>query len=288
MILVTGATGHLGKATIDSLLEKGTPAGSIAALVRSENKATELKDKGVQIRVADYTDYKALKIALAGVEKLLLVSSSDMSDRLTQHKNVINAAIENGVKHIAYTSIDINDFETTAIPYVTQIHIDTANFLKGTGIPYTLLNNNLYADLVPMFAGENVLETGIFFPAGNGKTPFAARTDMAAAAAVVLTTPGHENKEYAIRAVVAYSFAEIAKMLSEISGKEIKYHAPNADAYISELVKAGVPKESAAFYARFGVAIGNKEFETKHSDLKTLLGREPIGLKEFLKSIYSK
>ncbi len=289
MILVTGATGHFGKATIDSLLEKGIATSNLVALVRSEGKATTLRDKGVQIRTGDYNNYDALKAAFRGVDKLLLVSSSDIkNDRLTQHKNAINAAIENGVQHIAYTGMDIKDFETTAIPHVMQVHIDTANYLKGIGIPYTLLNNNLYADLLPMFLGKNPLETGIFFPAGNGKTPFAARTDMAAAAAVVLTTPGHENKEYVIRAETAYSFAEIAEALSEIAGKEVKYLAPDADTYIAQLVKGGVPKESATFLAGFGVAIGKKEFETNRSDLKTLLGKEPIRLKEFLKSIYSK
>ncbi len=118
MILVTGATGHFGKATTDSLLEKGIAA---------------------------------------------LVSSSDVkNDRLTQHKNVINAAIENGVQHIAYTGMDIKNFETTAIPLVMQVHIDTPNYLKGTGIPYTFLNNNIYADLLPMFLGKNPWKRGSF------------------------------------------------------------------------------------------------------------------------------
>ena len=288
MILVTGSTGHLGKAIIEALLQRGVAAGSIAALARDENKAADLKASGIQVRLGDYTNTDALNAAMKGVDKLMLVSSSDMSDRLTQHKNVINAAIANGVKHIVYTSIDIHDFTATAIPYVSQIHIDTANFLKGTGVPYTLMNNTLYADLVPMFVGEHVLENGIFFPAGNGKTPFAPRTEMAAAATVVLTTPGHENKEYAIAATTAYSFAEIAEMISEASGKEVKYHAPDEAAYIAQLVKVGVPKENAAFFAGFGTAISNNEFDTHRSDLKALLGREPISLKEFLTSIYKK
>ncbi|WP_158797979.1 SDR family oxidoreductase [Pedobacter sp. L105] len=286
MILITGATGHLGNATIKSLLEKGIPANDIAALARDENKAAELSEKGVQLKIGDYKNYDSLKSALQGVDKLLLVSSSDLDDRLTQHKNVINAAKENGVKHIVYTSIDIKSFEGTAIPYVSQIHIDTANYLKEIGIPYTLLDNTLYADLVPLFSGEKVLETGIFFPAGEGKTPFVARTEMAEAAAVVLTTSGHENQEYAITAETAYSFSEIAEMLSEITGKEVLYHHPDATAYIEQLVKVGVPKENAAFFAGFGEAIKNGEFDTNRSDLAKLLGRKPLELKEFLKTIY--
>jgi len=286
MILITGATGHLGKATIKSLVDKGIAAKDIAALVRDENKAADLSEKGVQLKIGDYKNYDSLKAAFQGVDKLLLVSSSDLDDRLSQHKNVINAAKENGVKHIVYTSVDIKSFEGTAIPYVTQIHLDTASYLKEIGIPYTLLNNTLYADLVPLFSGEKVLETGIFFPAGEGKTPFVARTEMAEAAAVVLTTSGHENQEYAITAETAYSFSEIAGMISEITGKEVKYHHPDAASYMDELVKAGVPKENAAFFAGFGEAIKNGEFDTHRSDLATLLGRKPLELKEFLKTIY--
>jgi NAD(P)H dehydrogenase (quinone) len=288
MILITGATGHLGKATIESLLEKGIPANQITALVRDTSKAAYLSGKGVQIKIGDYKNYNSLKEALKGVDKLLLVSSSDLDDRLTQHKNVINAAKENGVIHIAYTSIDIQSFEGTAIPHVSQIHIDTADYLKEVGIAYTLLNDTLYADLVPLFSGEKVLETGIYFPAGQGKTPFVARTEMAEAAAVVLTTPGHENQEYAITAETAYSFDEIAEMISEIVGKDVKYHRPDVDTYIEQLVQLGVPKENASFFAGFGEAIANGEFDTDRSDLAKLLGRKPLELKEFLKSVYSK
>lgn len=288
MILITGATGHFGKAAIKSLLAKGTPADQIIALVRDENKATDLKELGVTLKTGDYKNYDSLNAALKGVNQVLLVSSSDLDDRLTQHQNLINAAIENEVQHIVYTSIDIKSFAETAIPLVSDIHNDTAKYLKATGITYTLLNDTLYADLVPLFAGEKVLETGIFFPAGEGKTPFVARTEMAEAAAIVLTTSGHENKEYVITGEKAYSFTEIAAILSEITGKTILYHQPNVDTYIAELVTAGVPKESAAFFAGFGQAIHNGEFDTNRSDLAKLLGREPLGLKEFLATVYSK
>ena len=286
MILITGATGHFGKAAINSLLDKGIPASNITALIRDESKAADLQEKGIQIKLGDYHNYDSLNNALKGVDKLLLVSSSDLSERLTQHKNVINAAKENGVKHIVYTSIDIESFTASVIPLVSQIHSDTADYLKESGVPYTLLNDTLYADLVPMFAGEKVLETGIFFPAGDGKTPFVARAEMAEAAAVVLTTEGHENKSYAITAATAYSFTEIAAMLTEISGKDVQYLKPEADAYIAALVNAGVPEGDAAFFAGFGVAIGKGEFDTNRSDLAKLLGRKPMELKEFLKTIY--
>ena len=109
---------------------------------------------------------------------------------------------------------------------------------------------------------------------------------MAEAAAAVLTTEGHENQEYAITAEIAYSFDEIAAMIAEITGKEVQYLKPDADAYITQLVKAGVPEGDAGFFAGFGIAIGKGEFDTNRSDLAKLLGRKPLELKEFLKTIY--
>lgn len=271
------------------MLDEGVAGNDIAALVRDQSKATDLKEKGVDIRTADYNDYGAMKAALKGIEKLLLISSSDVAgDRFQQHKNAIDAAKENGVKHIVYTGIDIRSFTETVIPYVSQIHIDTTNYLKESGVSYTVLNNNLYADVIPMFLGERVVETGIFFPAGNGKTPFALRTDMGAAAASVLTGSGHENKEYAIAGDTAYSFADVADMLSEITGKEVKYLNPGKESYIEQSVQAGVPKESAAFIAGFAEAISRGELDTHRSDLTQLLGRKPVSLKSFLQGTYGK
>lgn len=288
MMLVTGATGHLGNAAIESLLNKGVPAGDITAFVRDENKAAGLKAKGVRIKTGHYNDYHSLKNALQGVDKLLFVSSSDRGDRLVQHKNVINAAIENDVKHIVYTGIDIKSYATTAIPYVSQIHKDTTDYLKNTGINFTVMDNTLYADSIGFFAGETFLETGIFFPAGNGKLPWAARAEMGEAAAVVLTTRGHEGKNYAITANTAYSFDEIAEMLSAITHKKVVYHKPDVNTYIDSLVKAGVSREFASFVGGFGTAIGNGEFDTHRSDLEKLLGRKPVELQEFLKHTYGK
>ncbi|MDJ1478868.1 SDR family oxidoreductase [Cytophagaceae bacterium YF14B1] len=286
MILVTGATGGLGNATIQALLKKGFPANEISALVRDEHKAADLKSAGIQIKIGNYNEYDSLKTALVGVDKLLLVSSNEMVDRLVQHKNVINAALENGVKHIVYTGIDIVSYETTVIPYVSQIHKDTADYLQEVGIPYTILDNTLYADSIGMFSGEKFLETGIFFPAGEGKLPWVPKAEMGEAAAVVLTTSGHENKNYAITANVAYSFSEIAEILSEITGQEVKYLKPDAETYVEGLVKAGVPKEIASFLAGFGIAIGNGEFNTHRSDLEKLLGRKPMEIKAYLTEIY--
>lgn len=289
MILVTGATGHLGNAAIRSLLEKGVPANKITALVRDENKAGNLSERGVQLKTGNYNDYNSLVDALEGVDKLFLISSNDVAaDMLLQHKNVINAAKENGVRHIVYISQEIKDDETTAIPFVIQVHRATAQYIKETGIAFTIFNDSLYADSIGKFAGEGFLENGIFFPAGDGKVPFIPRTDIGEAAAVVLTTPGHAYKTYAITSNNAYSFEDIASFLTEITDKKVTYLKPDLDTYIDALGKAGVPKEVVGFLGAFSTAIRNGEFDTQRSDLEQLLGRKPTELKEFLKITYGK
>lgn len=288
MILVTGATGHLGNAAIQSLLKKGVRAHEITALVRDENKAVNLKNQGIQIRIGNYNNYNSLKQALQGVDKLLLISSNEVADSLVQQKNVINAAKENGVQHIVYTGMEIKNYETTAIPFVTQVHKATIDYLKETGITYTIFNDSLYADSIGKFSGETFLESGIFFPAGDGKLPWVPRTEIGEAAAVVLTTSGHEHKTYAITADTAYSFEEIAGMLSGITGKEVKYLKPDLNTYIDALGAAGVPKEIVSFLGGFATAIKNGEFDTHRSDLENLLGRKPMELREFLKITYGK
>lgn len=289
MILVTGATGHLGNAAIRSLLEKGVPASKITALVRDENKAANLSEQGVQLKTGNYNDYNSLVDALEGVDKLFLISSNDVAaDTLLQHKNVINASKENGLQHIVYISQEIKDDETTAIPFVIQVHRATAEYIKETGIAYTIFNNSLYADSIGKFSGEAFLEKGIFFPAGDGKVPFVPRTDIGEAAAVVLTTLGHEYKTYTITGNNAYSFEEITGFLTHITGKKVTYLKPELDTYSNALGKAGVPKDVVGFLGAFSTAIRNGEFDTQRSDLEHLLGRKPTELKEFLKITYGK
>jgi NAD(P)H dehydrogenase (quinone) len=289
MILVTGATGNLGKATINSLLNKGISANNIAALVRDESKSAELKSKGIQVRIGDYQNFESLKNAFQDVDKLLLISSSsEIAHRFEQHKNVINAAKETGVGHIIYTSFNMKDLRRSIMVGDVQYHADTSDYLKQIAVPYTLMDNTLYADMIPMLSGNNILDEGISIPAGNGKIPFLPITEMAEAIAVVLTTPGHENKEYVIAADAAFSFAEIADLISDILGKRVTYYQPEVDSYIARLVQNGFSEDDSAYLARYGEAIARGEFDTNKSDVKQLLGRSPISLKDFLRSIYGK
>lgn len=286
MILVTGATGQLGRATIDFLLKK-VPANQISALVRDENKALDLKEKGIDVRVGNYHDYESLVKAFAGIEKLLLVSSSDFNDRLQQQLNAVNAAKEAGVKYIAYTSFGIKSWENSAIQFVIDDHFKTSEKIKESGLKYTLLNNTLYSDVLPMFLGQNVLETGVFLPAGEGKVPFANRLDMSEATAnVLIDSVSHENKEYLISSNRLYSISDVATYLSELSGKTINYIDADEKVFVETLTNAGVPQEYVGLTTSFAKAIKNKEFELYDNTLATLLGREETSLKDYLKSAF--
>lgn len=289
MILITGATGHLGKTTIDFLLKKGEPAQNIVAFVRDENKASDLKEKGVTIKTGNYDDYDSMVNAFNKIEKLLLISGTDIGARLAQHKKVIDATNECGVKHIIYTSYVRNEHSEnpdSALASVAATHIETDKYIKASGLPYTLMLNTLYADLLIQLLGNQIPETGILFPSGNGKVPYTTRADMAEANSIILMgSSEHLNKEYAITTGYSCSMHDIAQMLTDLSGKPVPFH-PDETAYKEYLRKTGVPEMIANYFVGFARAIKSNEFDTNRSDLKKLLGREPTSLKAFLKSIY--
>lgn len=289
MILVTGATGHFGKSTIDFLLKKGISSTNIVALVRDEEKAADLKNKEVVLRIGDYDNYNSLLNAFKGVEKLLLVSGSDIFKRDTQHQNVVKAAKEAGVQHIVYTSFQRkNETETSPLWIVAQSHIQTEKWVKESGIGYTILKNNLYMDFLPGFIGEKVLETGVIFvPAESGKVSAVLRSEMAEAAASILATAGHEGKEYDFTNTEAVSYQEIAQTISDISGKTINYISPSVADYEKTLTNYGVPAEVIGIFSSFAVAQAEGELDVFSSDLEQILGRKPTSVKTFLNQIYS-
>lgn len=289
MILVTGATGHFGNATINSLLEKGVKADQILALVRHEQSTDNFKKKGIDTVVGDYDSYTSLVSAFKGIDKLLFVSGSDITRRLSQHQNVINAAKETGVKHLIYTSFQRrNETETSPLWTVAQSHIQTEKWLKESGIDYTILKNNLYMDFLPGFIGEQVLETGVIYvPAGSGKISSVLRSEMAEAAASILTTSGHVGKAYDFTNTQAVSYQEIAQIISELSGKTISYISPSAEDYEKTLTDYGFPTEAIAIFSSFAVAQAKGELDVVSTDIEALLGRQPLSIRAFLSNLYS-
>ena len=287
-ILVTGSTGHLGSATIEFLLNK-TSGNDIAALARSEEKAKTLIEKGVDVRIGDYNDYDSLVKAFHGVDKLLLISSSEMGNRSIHHINTINAASEAGVTHIVYTSfIRQQDDPNSALWFIAKDHIETEEHLMNCGIPYTLFKNGFYMDMIPDFIGQNVLDTQtIFLPAGDGKVNFALREEIAETLANVLTSYGHENKSYNIGGEETVSFGEIAGFLTEISGLKINYVSPDVETYKQELIKHNVPDMYINMFAGFAMAFSENAMNVPSEDFTMLLGRKATDVKGFCEKTFS-
>lgn len=288
-ILVTGATGHLGKAVTEFLLQK-TDASNISILVRDAAKAEDFRSKGVTIAVGDYNDNASLLQAFKGIDKLYLVSGTDIENRAAQQENVINAAKEAGVRHILYTSVQHkNESEDSPIAMIANSHLYTEKVLKASGLTYTLLQHSLYADVIPMFAGEKLLENKtIFLPAGEGKTAFAVRDDMAEAGAVVLLdeTGKFDNKSIEIAGSEAVSWEQIAAIISKITGETITYVSPTVADFTAALTSAGVPAEYISIFAGFGQGVSEGEFDVTNGELESLLGRKLVTVEEYLSGVY--
>lgn len=291
MILVTGATGQFGSQAIDHLLAKGVKSSQIAALVRDTAKADNLKDKGIELRVGDYSDYASVVKAFQGVDKLLLVSSSDrgaVENRTAHHINAIKAAREAGVKFLVYTSfVRKPGFENSAIAAFQNSHLHTEEFLKNSGISYSILQNGIYLEMIPVFAGAKVPETGtIFYPAEEGKASWVLREELAEAAAHVLTTEGHENKTYSLTNTETASFRDIATALSETLGREVQYQSPSVVEFEGILKGAGLPDVYVGMFVMWATAQAQGALDLENDSLASLLGRKPTTVKEFLTKMY--
>jgi NAD(P)H dehydrogenase (quinone) len=285
MILVTCATGHLGKATIDFLVKK-VPAGSVAALVRDLSKADGLKSLGVTLKTGDYSDPASLAGAFKGVETLLLISSGSMENRVQQHINAINAAKANGVKHIIYTGVLRSNPNSKFTAGVDHYH--TEEYLKKSGVPYTMFRNTYYTDVLPMFLGDALASGNWYYAAGQSKATFASRTDMAEALANVLAEPGkHVNKTYEITGSKALSFSEIAGIVSGLAGKPLNYIPISLEDLKEGMRKAGVPDIYVPLMAGIADSIAVGEFDVTDPALEQLLGRKPEEIGETLGKVFA-
>jgi NAD(P)H dehydrogenase (quinone) len=210
----------LGRLVVEALLARGVAPDEIAALARDPGKVRDLAERGVQVRVADYERPETLGAALAGVERLLLVSSSELGLRAAQHHNVIEAARDAGVELLSYTSILKADSSRMQL---AAEHLETEEEIRASGIPFVFLRNSWYLENYT----ENLapaLEHGVLLgSAGDGRVSAATRADYAAAAATVLTEEGHENRIYELGGDEAFTLAELAGIVSAESGKRIEY-----------------------------------------------------------------
>ena len=274
-IVVTGATGHLGRLTVEALLRRGVPAEQITATGRRTETLADLADRGVNVRRADYTDPESLREAFAGVERLLLVSSSEVGQRVDQHANAINAAVEAGVDLIAYTSIPKAD---TSSLMLAEEHRATEKLLEDSGVAHVLLRNGWYTEnytaQLPVY-----LQHGIAGAAGQGRVSAAPRADYAEAAAAVLAEDGHAGATYELGGE-AFTMTQLAHVISEATGQPITYTDLSVEQYIQVLVAAGLPEPVAAVFADGDRGVATGELYVETVDLEQLIGRPATPIAE--------
>lgn len=281
MIAITGATGQLGQLVIEQLLNT-VPANQIVAIVRNPAKAEALRQQGITVRQGDYADESTMTSALKGVEKLLLISSSEVGQRATQHQNVINAAKAAGVKFIAYTSLLHADKSPLGLHVE---HVATEKALAESGIPYALLRNGWYTENY-LASAPSALEHGVFIgAAGEGKIASATRADYAAAAAKVISGDGHAGNVYELAGDHAWTLSELAAELSKQSGKNVTYQNMSEADFAAALKGVGLPAGLAEMLADSDVGASKGGlFDDSHT-LSKLIGRPTTPLSESIKAI---
>ena len=270
MIAVTGATGHLGRLVIGSLIRRGVDPSEIAAAVRSPDKASDLGARGVLVREADYTRPDTLGPALEGVDTLLLISASDIGRRAEQHRNVIEAAQRAGVGRIVYTSLANVD---TSPMGLAEEHRQTEAELRASGVPHVLLRNGWYFENYTAQLPQYLAHGAILGSAGDGRISAATRADYAEAAAAVLTSEGHDGETYELGGDDAFTVPELAEEITRQSGTEVVYRDLPVDEYEQALRDAGLPEPVAALYADFDRAISGGPLYVESDALRRLIGR---------------
>ncbi|QFZ74876.1 NAD(P)H-binding protein [Streptomyces fagopyri] len=274
-IVVTGATGHLGRHVVEGLLEK-IPADRITAVVRDPEKAADFAARGVRIAVADYNEPETFGTVFSAGDRVLLISGNEFDKgRVNQHQVVLDAAKAAGVALFVYTSAPGG--LTAAL---ADDHRGTEQAIADSGITYALLRNGWYNEnytenLAPVLQYGAVTQA-----AGEGRIAPAARADYAAAAVAVLTGEGHENKTYELNGDTAWGFAEYAAEIAKQSGKEIVYNAVSVEAFTGILAGAGLPEPLAAIIAGVDASIEKGELAATGGDLSRLTGRPTTPIAE--------
>jgi NAD(P)H dehydrogenase (quinone) len=245
MIVITGATGHLGRLVIAALLKK-TPASGIVAAVRNAEKARDIAALGVQVRYADYNQPTTWDDALKGADKVLLISSSEVGQRVKQHRSVIDAARRAGVKLLVYTSVLRADASPLGL---AAEHKETEALIRASGIPFTLLRNSWYTENYTAGIAGALAQGAVYGCAGEGRIASATRADYAEAAAAALTAENQAGRVYELAGDTSYTLTELAAEITRQSGKNIRYvNLAEAD-YRNVLVNAGLPEAYAALIA---------------------------------------
>jgi len=270
-VVVTGATGHLGRLVVEALLQRGVPAGEIVATGRNLDKIKDFADQGVRTVAADFNDPASLDAAFAGAQKVLLISGSEVGQRIPQHTNAIEAAKAAGVELLVYTSVAGAD-RTTMI--LATDHQATEAVLAASGVPYALLRNSWYHENYTQTLPATLERGVIVGSAGEGRVSAASRIDYAEAAAAVLTSEGQAGAVYELGGDIAYTQSELAAEITAQSGTQVAYQDIPVAEYEKMLTDVvGLPAPVAAMVADIDRAVAEDDLEVSTGDLSRLIGR---------------
>lgn len=278
-LLVTGASGHLGRLVVEDLLARGVAPGDVVATARDTSALDDLAARGVDVRHLDYDDPRSVRTALEGVDRVLLVSSPTPGQRVPQHRAVVDAATDAGVELLAYTSI-VHAGSSSLL--LAQEHLATEQAIAASGLPAVLLRNSWYLE---NWAGSipGAVERGVLAgAAGDGRVSAATRADYAGAAAAVLLDPDTSSRTYELGGDTAFTLAELAAAVADASGRPVAYQDLSQDAYADLLVQVGLDRAYAEVLADSDRGLAAGELRTDSGDLSRLLGRPTTTPREFV------
>ncbi|MEZ0491390.1 NmrA family NAD(P)-binding protein [Kineococcus sp. TBRC 1896] len=273
---VTAATGHLGRLAVQALLERGVAPADVVAVVRTPAKADDLAARGVVVRAGDYADRASLDTALAGVDRLLLVSGSEVGQRVAQHTNVVEAAGAAGVGRLVYTSLLRADTSTSPL---APEHKATEEVIAASGLPHVLLRNSWYYENYTANLGQYLGTGEVLGATHDGRVSAASRADYAAAAAVALLADDEGEGTYEL-AGETFTFTDLAATITEVTGTTVVSRDVSAEEYRRTLEGHGLDAGTAGFVAGLDTSIANGDLETGSTDLADLIGRPASSLRE--------
>ncbi|HEY6762044.1 MAG TPA: SDR family oxidoreductase [Baekduia sp.] len=279
-VVVTGASGHLGRLVAEELLER-LPASEVILVTRHPEAIADLAERGASVRRGDFDEPDSLVAAFEGATRMLLISTLAVGRRVEQHRAALDAATTAGIRHVAYTSFPKPVPAHPVGPIATE-HGETEQLLHASGLGWTVLRNGTYAELQVEPAAMAVAGGKLYTNAGDGRLVPVSRRDCARAAAAVLTSDGHLGKTYDITGPEALSQHDLADVLSDISGRRVEV-VPIGDRMLSwGLARNGAPKPVARAVVSFGRAIREGYYDVVDPAAQTLTGVEPVTLRDVL------
>jgi NAD(P)H dehydrogenase (quinone) len=280
-ILVTGASGHLGRLAIDALLARGVAPSELVAGARTPSAIADLAERGVATVALDYTDTASIEAALEGVTKVLLISGSEVGQRAIQHANVITAAAAAGIEQLVYTSAPK---ATTSTLILAPEHKATEEAITASGIPSTILRNGWYTENYAGSYAQAVASGSLVASVADGRVASASRADFAEAAAVVLTTDGHLGKIYELSGDVAWTYDDLAAAFATISGTDVAYAPVTPEEHAAILAGAGLDEGTIGFVVALDGNTRDGLLAETSGDLARLIGRPTTPLLEGLRA----